>query len=246
MIEKIKQRFNWILNNQPDTDLKFRSKNSQRRWNWCDAIFMSPTVWAQLYNVTDQKKYFKYLRKELNATTDYLYDEEESLYYRDSKYFDRRERNGEKVFWGRGNGWVLAGLTEIIENTKDRRWFNRKYVKIYQDMSSKIASLQDKQGYWHASLLDPESYPAPETSCTGFFCYALTWGINNGYLEKDKFEPVVKKAWTALVDAVHPNGKLGFVQQIGQDPRETNYHQTEVYGVGAFLLAGMEMYKLVE
>ena len=246
MIKHIQQRFNWILDNQPDTELKFGTKNSQRRWNWCDAIFMSPTVWAQLYNITGDKKYFNYLKKELNATTDYLYDEKENLYFRDSNYFDRCESNCEKVFWGRGNGWVLGGLTEIIENTKDRKWFNRKYVKIYQDMSRKIASLQGEEGYWHASLLDPESYPAPETSCSGFFCYGLAWGINNGYLDKEEFFPVVKKSWQALVKAVHPNGKLGYVQQIGKDPRKTNYLQTEVYGVGAFLLAGTEMLKLAE
>ncbi len=246
MIENIVDRFDWILDNQPNTDLKMGTKHSQRRWNWCDAIFMSPTVWAQLYHVTGDKKYFDYMAKELDATTDYLYDEEEDLYFRDSKYFNSRERNGKKVFWGRGNGWVLGGLTEIIENTKDQKSFNKKYVKIFQDMSKKIASLQDENGYWHASMLDPKSYPAPETSCTGFFCYGLAWGINNGYLDKDEYLPVVEKGWKALVAAVHPNGKLGYVQQIGEDPRKTNYHQTEVYGIGAFLLTGTEMMKLVD
>ena len=69
-------------------------------------------------------------------------------------------------------------------------------------------------------------------------------GINNGYLDRDKFLPIVEKGWGALVKAVHPNGKLGFVQQIGEDPRKTNYQQSEVYGIGAFLLTGTEMIKL--
>ena len=113
-------------------------------------------------------------------------------------------------------------------------------------MCERISILQDKDGYWHASLLDPEAYPNPETSGSGFFVYALAYGINSGLLDRGKYLPVVLKGWNALEKAVFPDGKLGWVQPVAQNPQETTKEMTEVYGVGAFLLAGSEIYKLAE
>ncbi len=113
-----------------------------------------------------------------------------------------------------------------------------KFEKLYKNMSARIASLQQPDGSWHASLLDPESYPVKETSGTGFYCYALLWGLNHGLLDQKTYWPVVKKGWASLNDSVHPNGMLGFVQSIGVAPDSVTSDSTEVYGVGAFLFAG--------
>jgi unsaturated rhamnogalacturonyl hydrolase len=86
--------------------------------------------------------------------------------------------------------------------------------------------------------------PNPETSGTGFFVYALAWGVNRGVLDRATFEPVVRRGWTAMVKAVQPDGMLGWVQRIGYEPGATTAETTEVYGVGAFLLAGTEMHRL--
>lgn len=120
------------------------------------------------------------------------------------------------------------------------------YEKIYLQMAQRLAGLQGPDGYWHASLLDPASYPNPETSASGFNCYGLAWGINNGYLSKEKYLPIVKKAWDAMVRSVDADGKLCWVQPIGADPKSVTREMTEIYGVGAFLLAGSEMVKLLE
>jgi rhamnogalacturonyl hydrolase YesR len=181
---------------------------------------------------------------EFRATYDYLYDKEQMLFFRDCNYFSKRESNGQKVFWGRGNGWVMGGLTKILKELPADSHFRKFYATLYTEMSSKIASLQDQQGYWHASMLDQKSYPNPETSSSGFFVYALAYGINSGLLDKEKYMPIVKKGWDALVDAVFPDGKLGWVQPIGENPRSTTKEMTEVYGIGSFLLAGSEVYKL--
>lgn len=97
---------------------------------------------------------------------------------------------------------------------------------------------------WHASLLDPASYPSPETSCTTFIVYALAYGINEGLLDKDTFLPILVKGWNAQVSAVDADGKLGYVQPIGADPKKVTRNMTEVYGVGAFLMGGCEIYKM--
>lgn len=113
-------------------------------------------------------------------------------------------------------------------------------------MCERISGLQYNDEYWHASLLDPESFPNPETSSSGFFLYALAYGINSGLLDRAKYLPVVLKGWEALEKAVFPDGKLGWVQPVGLDPQKITMEMTDVYGVGAFLMAGSEIYKLGE
>jgi unsaturated rhamnogalacturonyl hydrolase len=118
-------------------------------------------------------------------------------------------------------------------------------VDLYSEMAKKIVSLQDQNGYWHASLLDPSSYPNPEMSATSFFIYGLAWGINNGYLDRKTYLEPVLKGWKAMTEAVWPDGKVGWIQPIGEDPKHVTREMTEVYGVGAFLMAGTEILKLI-
>ena len=118
------------------------------------------------------------------------------------------------------------------------------YEKIFKQMAKRIAALQQPDGTWHASMLDPQCYPIKESSGTAFFTYALAWGINNGYLSYKEYFPTIQKGWTALNGCLHEDGKLGFVQVPGAAPEKVTFDDTEVYGVGAFLLAGTELFKL--
>ena len=249
MIKPMEEYFDYIIEHPSDVDLKFDWSGERmpiERWSWCDALFMGPTVWAKMAEATGKKEYLDFMDKEFKASTDYLYSKKDSLYFRDSRYFTKKEANGKPVFWGRGNGWVFAGLpiiiSELPENYKNRDY----YVEIFKEMAQKLLELQDENGYWHASLLDPDSYPNPEMSSTAFFVYGLAWGINNGILDKEAYLPAVKKGWKAMVESVWPDGKFGWVQPIGQDPKKVTKEMTEVYGVGGFLLAGTEVYKLAK
>jgi rhamnogalacturonyl hydrolase YesR len=95
-------------------------------------------------------------------------------------------------------------------------------------------------------LLDAEEFPQPETSGTAFFCFAYAWGINHGTLERDKYLPATMKAWHALVGKVAADGKLGHVQKVAAGPGEVKPDDTHEYAVGAFLLAGCEIVKLID
>ena len=249
MIKPMSDYFDRILKDPAKGDLKFVNTKdywSTQRWSWCDALFMGPTVWAKMANVTGKKSYLDFMYQEYKASTDYLYDKDEDLYFRDSSYFTKKENNGKKVFWGRGNGWVFAGLPIIIRELPKKYAEKPYFVNIYKRMAAKLLSIQDANGYWHASLLDPESYPNPEMSATAFFVFGFAWGINNGYLDKETYLPAVIKGWKAMVNAVWPDGKVGFIQPVGADPKAVTSEMTEVYGVGGFLFAGTEITKLIE
>ncbi|MEO6851841.1 MAG: glycoside hydrolase family 88 protein, partial [Mucilaginibacter sp.] len=219
---------------------------ANREWAWCDALFMGPPALAYLSTATGEQKYLDAAVKLWFKTTDYLFDKDENLYFRDSKFFTQRESNGQKIFWSRGNGWVMGGLVRMLENMPRDYPDRPRFIELYKKIAARIASLQNADGTWHAALLDQASYPAKETSGTGFYCYALAYGINHKILPYKTYYPVAAKAWEALMTSVHPDGKLGNVQQIGEKPATVSADDTEVYGVGAFLLASAEMSELLK
>ena len=220
-------------------------------WWWCDALFMAPPTFAKLGNTTGDETYFELNDKFFAETYDLLYNKDEHLFARDASYLinekneGKRESNGKKVFWSRGNGWVAGGLVRLLkELPKDypKRGF---YENLYKEMMKRVVSLQQTDGLWRSSLLDPEAYPGGEASGSGFYTYALAWGINNKLLDKNTYLPAVKKSWTGLNTLVRPDGKVGWTQPIGADPRKNfDAESWEVYGAGAFLLAGSEIIKL--
>jgi rhamnogalacturonyl hydrolase YesR len=119
------------------------------------------------------------------------------------------------------------------------------FKKLYLQMSETLKSIQTAQGHWSMSLLDGENYPTPETSGTSFFTYGMAWGINKGLLKKEQYLPNVLKAWSTLTSHITEEGMLGYVQPIGAAPGQAWPDKTEVYGSGAFLAAGSEVYRLL-
>lgn len=246
MLVPSRARMEWVVDHpsKGSFELDYADASTLEHWTWCDALFMAPPAYLHLYNITGDKKYIRFMDKEYKSTYDYLYDKEDSLFYRDHRYFAEREANGSKVFWGRGNGWVLGGLVELLRGLPAGSKYRPFYQDLFVRMAGRVARCQGKDGFWRASLLDPDAYPSPETSSSGFFVYALAYGINEGLLPSERFLPVVERGWKALLSAVEEDGKLGYVQPIGADPKKVTREMTEVYGPGAFLLAGSEMYRL--
>jgi unsaturated rhamnogalacturonyl hydrolase len=248
MIAPMRARFDWILAHPSGDNLDFdATRNPDRldRWSWCDALFMGPPAWIRLYVATGEKAYLDFMVEKWWKTSEYLYDQKDHLYFRDSSYFDRREANGEKIFWSRGNGWVMAGLVRVLQYLPADHPARPRFLQQYREMADKILACQQADGLWRSSLLDPANYPLKETSGSGFYCYALAWGVNQGLIHRGIFEPAVRKAWQSLAGCVTPEGKLTHVQPIGADPKKFDDNATEVYGVGAFLLAGSEVCRLV-
>lgn len=246
MIAPLRAHSDAILNAPPtNTNLDMAQPGKgQDNWNWCDSLFMAPPAWIRLYAATEDERYLNFAVSNWWRTTDYLYDKDEHLYFRDSTYFTKKEANGQKVFWSRGNGWVMGGLVRMLQFLPMNHPDRPRFEQLFKDMSDKILSCQQPDGLWHSSLLDPASYPAKETSGSGFYTYALAWGVNQGLLNKQKFQPAIRKAWTALVGCVDADGKVTNVQPIGADPKNFDANSTEPYGVGAFLLAGSEIYRM--
>jgi rhamnogalacturonyl hydrolase YesR len=239
----LRERFDRILEYPPSVDLAHadygdpRGVTCAQRWCWSDAIFMAPPVWFELSLRTADPKYANFAKAELDAVNAYLYDASEHLYFRDSRFFDRRGPNGEKIFWSRGNGWALSGLARSIPLLTENDPARERMESVFKQMAAKLKSIQRQDGFWSPSLLaDPQS-SVPESSGTGFFVHGLAWGMKAGLLSRSDYEATVRKGWSALTRAVHPTGKVGYVQQVSDRPDNVSFDDTQYYGVGAFLLA---------
>jgi len=218
-------------------------------WWWCDALFMAPPVVNLYAKHTKQPKYLEAMHKYYMEAYNRLYDKEENLFARDMRFVwqgkdsDRKEPNGKKVFWSRGNGWVLGGLALLLDDMPKDYEHRGFYVNLYKEMAAKILKIQPEDGLWRTSLLSPESYNHGEVSGSGFYTFALAWGINNGLLDK-KHTPAVKKAWKGLAACQHEDGRVGWVQNIGAFPEPASADSWQNFGTGAYLLAGSEVLKL--
>ncbi len=223
----------------------------QTTWWWCDALFMAPPAMVKLSMTTGDKKYLDKSDELYHECYNLLYNKEEHLFARDLGYVikgdasDRYEANGKKIFWSRGNGWVMGGLALILNEFPKDYSDLPFYQNLFKEMAARIVELQQAVGLWRDSLLDPASYPGGEASGSGFYTYALAWGINNGLLDKATYLPAVQKAWKGLNTLIQPDGHVGWCQPVGADPKKNfSADSWEVYGTGAFLLAGSEILKL--
>jgi unsaturated rhamnogalacturonyl hydrolase len=235
-------RFDAVLANPSTVSLEFgsdRDPRCQDRWCWSDALFMAPPTWIALSKACGDPRYLAHADQEFWATTDYLYDAQEHLYFRDSRFRTRRDTAGRKIFWGRGNGWVFAGVARILTDLPAAHPDRARYEALFKQMAARLVSLQGAQGYWPVSLLEPQN--TPETSGTGFFVYGLAWGIHHGLLPAAEYSPSVQRGWHALTAAVESDGRLGWVQRVGAAPDQVGRDDTQLYGVGAFLLAASEV-----
>lgn len=226
-------------------------------WTWIDAIQMAMPVFARLGVVYEDETYFDRMFKMYMFTKESqgeggLYNTIDHLWWRDAKYKPPyAEPNGEDCYWSRGNGWVLAALVRVMDLLPEGHSYCEEYMQTFREMCEALVKVQRKDGFWNASLHDPDHFGGRETTGTSLFVYGMAWGINNGLLSGEEYLPVVNKAWNALVSkAVHSNGFLGYVQSTGAEPSAgqpvtiDKVPDFEDYGLGCFLLAGSEMYKL--
>jgi unsaturated rhamnogalacturonyl hydrolase len=219
-------------------------------WWWCDALYMAPPLLVRYGIMKNDMKYLDEMHKYYKQCYDLLYDKEENLFFRDNRFLQRglatdlKETNGKKIFWSRGNGWVIAGLAMMLEDMPKNYKHRPFYVDLFKKMSARILQLQPEDGLWRTSLLAPENFNHGEVSGSGFHTFALAWGVNNGLLDSKTYKPALLKAWKSLAACQQESGKVGWVQNIGFDPKPADVDSWQNFGSGAFIMAGSEMIKL--
>lgn len=215
-------------------------------WWWADALYMAPPVFARMTAITGDPKYLNAADKEWRRTAARLWVEDEKLFLRDERFKDEnhRDADGDRIYWSRANGWVIGGLVRWLESVPADFAGRAFYVDLFHKMAGRVAGLQQEDGLWRASLLDPEAYPEAETSGSVFYVYALAWGINHGLLDRDTYLPHVLKGWAGLNRHVLANGLVGAAQKTGDQPVSTDPEDVGLYASGTYILAGLEVASL--
>jgi unsaturated rhamnogalacturonyl hydrolase len=165
---------------------------------WIDDMFMITAVQVQAYRATGDAKYIDRAANTMAAYLDKL-QQPNGLFYHapDSKFF-----------WGRGNGWVAAGMTELLRSLPKNHPRRERILKGYRTMMASLLKYQASDGLWRQLIDHPDVWA--ETSSTGMFTFAMVSGVKNGWLDPKVYGPAARKAW------------LGLVQHIGKDANVTD------------------------
>jgi rhamnogalacturonyl hydrolase YesR len=231
------------------------TRNKLITWWLCDYVFMDAPVLIKLGHIMKRPALLKTNDRLWRECYDLLFDEQQDLFdvspknaiYKGFNGPDpgEREANGEKIFWGCGNGWVLGGLALMLKELPADYPQRPHYGAVFKRMALRLAALQHADGTWGASLLDPQSYPNPESTGSSLITFGMAYGVNAGLLPRTEFEPIVKKAWTGLCTiCLQPDFRVGWSEGTTAKPIRTygrdSYH---LFSTGVFLLAGSEVSK---
>ena len=168
---------------------------SQTRF-WIDDMYMITLVEVQAYRATGDSKYLDRAALEMTAYLDKL-QQPNGLFYHASDV---------PFFWGRGNGWVAAGMAELLRSLPKNHPKRSRILQGYRQMMASLLKYQGGDGMWRQLIDRPESWP--ETSSTGMFTFAMVTGVKNRWLDKKVYAPAVRKAWVALVTYILPDGDI--------------------------------------
>jgi unsaturated rhamnogalacturonyl hydrolase len=241
------------------------ASNSVARVTYVDAIHMSLPLFAKLTPVTGNTNYaakmydyFHYTKSTIGRSNG-LYNATDHLWWRDTNFlsgYTASDGTQQKCYWSRGNGWAFVALARIIDVLPSNDPHYAEYLQTFQEMAAALKAVQRSDGFWNVNLGYTNDFPGPETSGTAMFTYGLAWGINHGHLDINTYLPAAINGWNALAaGALHHtadtnNGFLGYVQSTGDRPasgQPVTYDSVpnfEDYALGAFLLAGSEVYAL--
>lgn len=163
---------------------------------WIDDMYMLTILQLQAYRATGNMKYLDRDAKEMVVYLDKLQRPNGLFYHAPDVPF----------YWGRGNGWVAAGMTEMLRSLPANDPLRARIMRSYRKMMAALVKYQTSDGMWRQLVNDPQAWE--ETSGSGMFTFALISGVKNGWLPAAKYGPVARKAWIALVGFIDQNENL--------------------------------------
>jgi rhamnogalacturonyl hydrolase YesR len=217
---------------------------------WADDMYMSIPFLCRCYESRGDEKYLYDAVKQVKNIFKYLYMPELQIM---SHIYDTHYQVQTKVPWGRGNGWVLFSVSELLAVLPDGFPEKDKILSIFRKLCSGYLKLQGEEGMWHQVLTFPDSYQ--ETSCTAMFIYGFARGVRYGWLpEKAEYAKAAAKGWEALCSmAIDWKGNIyGVCRGSGYSfskeyyARDLGWNLNDTHGTGIVLLAGIEVEKMKE
>jgi unsaturated rhamnogalacturonyl hydrolase len=181
---------------------------------WIDDMYMITSVQVEAYRATGDAKYIDRAALEMSVYLDKLQQPNGLFYHAPDAPF----------FWGRGNGWVAAGMAEILRSLPRNHPQRPRILQAYQKMMGSLLKYQDNDGMWRQLIDHPEAWP--ETSSTGMFTFAMITGVKNGWLDKKTYAIAARKGWLALTTYINAEGDISNVCEGTGKKNDLNYYLT--------------------
>lgn len=216
---------------------------------WADDLYMSIPFLIRYYKLTGDEQYINEAVNQFLLFKKYLYIEDKKIM---SHVYDFKYNVPTYVPWGRGNGWVIFSLSELLEVLPSEHIHYKKIVEFFNQLSEGYRKLQGANGLWHQVLTDSDSYE--ETSCTAMFIYAFCRGLRNGWLSdkvKGYIEVCSKGIKGIIKNCIDQKGNVyGVCQGSGYSFTPLYYKEdltwtlNDTHGIGIVLLAIAEYHEL--
>lgn len=179
---------------------------------WIDDMYMITAVQVQAYRATGEAKYLDRAALEMTVYLDKLQQPNGLFYHAPDVPF----------FWGRGNGWVAAGMTELLRSLPANHPRRMRILEGYRKMMKSLLDYQSEEGTWRQLIDHQEAWP--ETSSTGMFAFAMITGVKQKWLDETKYGPAARKAWLGLVKYLEPNGDIRNVCEGTNKKNDLQYY----------------------
>jgi unsaturated rhamnogalacturonyl hydrolase len=163
---------------------------------WIDDMFMITMVQSQAYRAMGESIYIDRAAMEMVAYLDELQKPNGLFFHAPDVPF----------FWGRGNGWMAAGMSEVLRSLPENHPHRARIMEGYRKMMAALLQFQAEDGMWRQLIDQPDSWP--ETSCTGMFTFAMITGVKNGWLDEETYGPAARKGWLALIRYIDANADI--------------------------------------
>jgi unsaturated rhamnogalacturonyl hydrolase len=187
---------------------------------WIDDMFMITAVQSQAYRATGDVKYIDRAAKEMVLYLDSLQRPNGLFYHAPDVPF----------FWGRGDGWMAAGMSELLRSLPSNNPDRPRIMQGYKSMMAALLKYQAEDGMWRQLIDDPASWK--ETSCTGMFTFAFITGVKEGWLEEKVYGPAAKKAWLSLIKYINSDGDITDVCEGTNKKNDRQYYLDRKKNIG--------------
>ncbi|MDP4269295.1 MAG: glycoside hydrolase family 88 protein [Bacteroidota bacterium] len=179
---------------------------------WMDDMYMITMIQTQAYRATGDKKYLDRTAREMVAYLDKL-QQPNGLFHHAPDV---------PIFWGRGDGWLAAGMAELLRDLPKDNIYRPRIMDGYKKMMAALLKFQDSEGMWHQIITDPKAWK--ETSCTGMFTFAFITGVKNGWLDAKTYAPAARKAWIALCGYINEDGDVSDICEGTNKKNDYQYY----------------------
>lgn len=193
---------------------------SQQTRYWIDDMYMITALQAQAFRATGDRTYIDRAGREMASYLDRLQQPNGLFYHAPDVPF----------FWGRGNGWMAAGMAELLRSLPNEHPHRARVMDGYRKMMATLLKHQGADGMWRQLIDRPESWP--ETSSTGMFTFAMVTGVKNGWLDRKTYGPAARRAWLAVIKYISADGDISEVCEGTNKKNDYQYYMDRKRNVG--------------